>query len=200
MSFYAVSQKDTLRAAMIQPESERELVQRIAAGEESALRELYAAYGQQLYAYALRLVNDPALAEDAVQNALITVWRTAAQYRGEGRVKAWLLGIVHNLALKNLRQQHLPISDDLEAALPAPGPLPEDQAQRGEQSAWVRDGLQSLSPEHRAVLELVFYQGLRLEEAARVCDCPLGTIKSRLSYARQHLRRVLSRQNVEEWR
>lgn len=200
MSFYAVSQKDTLRAAMIQPESEPELVQRIAAGEESALRELYAAYGQQLYAYALRLVNDPGLAEDAVQNTLITVWRTAAKYRGEGRVKAWLLGIVHNLALKNLRQQHLPISDDLEAALPAPGALPEDQAQRGEQSAWVRDGLQSLSPEHRAVLELVFYQGLSLEEAARVCDCPLGTVKSRLSYARQHLRRILSRQNVEEWR
>ncbi len=200
MISYAISKKDTRRAAMIQPESDSELVQRIAAGEELALRELYAAYGQRLYAYALRLVDEPALAEDAVQNALITVWRTAGKYRGEGRVQAWLLGIVHNLALKTLRQRHLPISDEMEAALPAAGALPEEQAQSGQQSAWVRDGLQSLSPEHRAVLELVFYQGLSLEEAAGVCDCPLGTVKSRLSYARQHLRRVLSRQNVEEWR
>jgi len=60
--------------------------------------------------------------------------------------------------------------------------------------------LQSLSAEHRAVLELVFYQGLSLEEVAQVVNCPVGTVKSRLSYARQYLRSVLSRQNVEEWR
>jgi RNA polymerase sigma-70 factor (ECF subfamily) len=64
---------------------------------------------------------------------------------------------------------------------------------------WVRKGLQDLSTEHRAVLELVFYQGLTLQEVAEVCNCPLGTVKSRLSYARRHLRGVLGR-NEEIWR
>ncbi|TLN16772.1 sigma-70 family RNA polymerase sigma factor, partial [bacterium] len=68
-----------------------------------------------------------------------------------------------------------------------------EQAQRSQQSAWLRRGLQQLSPEHRAVLELVFYQGLSLQETAEVCGCPLGTVKSRLSHARRQLRGLLSR-------
>jgi len=115
-------------------------------------------------------------------------------------VLAWLLGIVHNLALKTLRRRPIPITAEMETSLPAPEASPEMQTQSSEQARWVQQGLQSLSPEHRAVLELVFYQGLSLEETAQVCNCPLGTVKSRLSYARQHLRGVLSRQNVEEWR
>ncbi len=76
--------------------------------------------------------------------------------------------------------------------------IPSNQA--SEQARWIRQGLNGLSLEHRAVLELVFYQGLSLAEVAQICDCPLGTVKSRLSYARQYLRSVLSRKNVEEWR
>ncbi|MBI4927044.1 MAG: sigma-70 family RNA polymerase sigma factor [Anaerolineae bacterium] len=185
---------------MAQPEQDVDLVQRIAAGEDAALQELYAAYGQRMFAFALRLTGDAAMAEDAVQETLVSVWRSAGRYRGEGRVLAWLLGIVHHVALKALRRRPQPITDGMAENLPAGGGLPEDQALVGEQARWVRQGLQSLSAEHRAVLELVFYQGLSLEEVAQVVNCPVGTVKSRLSYARQYLRSVLSRQNVEEWR
>jgi RNA polymerase sigma-70 factor (ECF subfamily) len=185
---------------MAAPEPHLECLQRVRSGEESALRELYAAYGQRLYAYALRLTGDPACAEDAVQETLVVVWRQAGSYRGEGRVLSWLLGIVHNLALKGVRRQPLPITEEMESSLPAPDASPEVQAQAGEQTRLLRQGLECLSPEHRTVLELVFYQGLTLEETAHVLGCPLGTVKSRLSYARQHLRGVLNRQNVEEWR
>ncbi len=58
---------------------------------------------------------------------------------------------------------------------------------------WVRQGMQELSADHRAVLELVFYQGMSLYEVAEICRCSLGTVKSRLGYARKHLRGVLSR-------
>lgn len=170
-----------------------DLVQRIAGRDESALRELYAAYGQRLYAYALRLTDDPALAEDVVQDALVVVWNLAGSYRGEGRLLAWLMGIVHHTALKALRHRTTPLSAGMEEALPAADPLPEEQAQHSQQCDWLRRGLQQLSPEHRAVLELVFYQGLSLQETAEVCGCPLGTVKSRLSHARQQLRGLLSR-------
>ena len=198
MTSYVVTHKEPWPAAMVSPEPDFRLLQRIAARDEAALQELYAAYGQRLFAYALRLSGDPAAAEDVVQETLVSVWRAAGRYRGEGRVLAWLLGIVHNLALKTLRRRSEPITDEMEMTLPAAGASPEAHVQAGEEARSVQKALQSLSPEHRAVLELVFYQGLSLEEVARVCQCPVGTVKSRLSYARRHLRGVLSRQNVEE--
>ena len=82
-----------------------ELVRRMAAGDPAAMRELYAAYGQRLFAYALRLAGAAAVAEDVVQDALIAAWKGARRFRGEGRVIAWLLGIVQRTALKALRHR-----------------------------------------------------------------------------------------------
>ncbi len=173
-------------------EQDCDLVARILAGDESAMHELYTRYGQRLYAYALRLTNDPANAEDVMQDTLIVAWRTAGEYRGDGRLLAWLLGIVHHRAMKALDQTVRPL-DSLEEDIPGIGPSPEEQAQTRETREWVQQGLQDLSAAHRAVLELVFYQGMSLNEVAEICRCPLGTVKSRLSYARKHLRGVLSR-------
>jgi RNA polymerase sigma-70 factor, ECF subfamily len=184
------------------PDDEHDLalVRRMAAGEDAALHELYAAYGQRFYAYALRLTGDPAQAEDVVQDALVAAWKSARNFRGEGRVIAWLLGIVHHTALKSLRHPLQPITDEMEETLQAGSPSPEQQVEQAEQAARLRAGLRALSPEHRAVLELVFYQGLSLGEVAQVCRVPLGTVKSRLSYARQQLRGALTRQGLEEVR
>ncbi len=173
-------------------EQDCNLVARLVAGDEDALRDLYGIYGQRLYAYALRLTSDRATAEDVIQDTLVIVWRTASQFRGDGRLLAWLLGIVHHRAMKALRQAAKPI-EPLEENFAAAGPSPEEQAQTLETTLWVRQGLQGLSADHRAVLELVFYQGLSLNEIAEICRCSLGTVKSRLSYARKHLRGVLSR-------
>jgi len=183
---------------MTSQEQDLDLIHRMGAGDENAARELYAAYGQRLYTYALRITNDPATAEDVTQDTLVTAWRTANKFRGEGRLIAWLLGIVHHSAMKALRHASQPL-DAIEETIPESHASPEEQAQTGEMKHWIRQGLQSLSAEHRAVLELVFYQGLSLNEVAEVCGCPLGTVKSRLSYARQHLRGVLSR-DEENWR
>lgn len=184
--------------SMTAQEQDLDLIRRIASGDENAMRELYAAYGQRLYAYALRLTNDHAAAEDVTQETLVIAWRTAGQFRGEGRLVAWLLGIVHHSAMKSLRHVSQPL-EPLEEVTAAADASPEDHAQAQERKRWVCKGLQNLSTEHRAVLELVFYQGLTLQEVAEVCCCPLGTVKSRLSYARRHLRGVLSR-SEEIWR
>jgi RNA polymerase sigma-70 factor (ECF subfamily) len=188
----------SIDASMTSQENDLNLIRRIAAGNEDAVCELYAAYGQRLYAYALRITNDPAAAEDVTQETMVIAWRTANKFRGEGRLIAWLLGIVHHSAMKALRHPSQPL-DEVEETVPESSPSPEDQAQTGEIKRWIRQGLQCLSTEHRAVLELVFYQGLSLDEVAEVCGCPLGTVKSRLSYARGHLRGVLSR-SEENWR
>lgn len=191
MNFPQTKQKDrTVETELVR---DLDLLNRIAAKDEAALKELYAIHGQRLYAYALRLTGDPEQAQDVVQDVLVTAWHTAAAYRGEGRPAAWLLGIAHNIALKAQRRRSILLSEEMENTLPDVEALPDEQVQIRQQNVWVREGLQQLSPEHRAVLELVFYHGLSLEETARVCGCPLGTVKSRLSYARQHLRGLLSR-------
>jgi RNA polymerase sigma-70 factor (ECF subfamily) len=186
---------------MPNPSGDAVLIDRIAALEDAALNELYALYGQRMMAYALRLTQDRATAEDVVQDSLVAVWRSAGRYRGEGRVIAWLLGIVHHTAMKALRHPHRPLSETMAETLTTTAPSPEEQIEADERAAWVRRGLQSLSPNHRAALELVFYHGLSLAEAAEVCGCPVGTIKSRLSYARRYLRDVLSdTPHAEDWR
>ncbi|HRJ58404.1 MAG TPA: RNA polymerase sigma factor [Anaerolineales bacterium] len=181
------------QATMTQPVDDLDLIRRMQAGDDNAVRDLYAQYGQRLYAYALRLTNDPATAEDLTQSTLVTAWRTARNFRGEGRLIAWLLGIVHHAAMKSLRGITNYLDEVAEETVSEDQPSPEEQAQVRDERRWVRQGIQSLSPEHRAVLDLIFYQGLSLNEAAQVLNIPVGTVKSRLSYARDHLRGVLTR-------
>jgi RNA polymerase sigma-70 factor (ECF subfamily) len=179
---------------------ESDLIQRIAAGDEDALQALVAACGQRLYAYALRLTGDPAAAEEVLQDSLVAVWQGARRFRRESRAIAWLLGIVHNKALNSLRLRRRILARlDEDQDLPAaPGPLPETQTALNERRRLLGSAIARLSLEHRTVLELVFYQGLSLEETAGVTGCPLGTVKSRLNYAKASLRGVLSRTGLDE--
>ena len=177
--------------SMTAQEQDFELIRRMISGDENALRELYAVYGQRLYAYALRLTNDPGRGRRCDPGYARYCLAHARKFRGEGRLIAWLLGIVHHNAAEEPCGTR-PSRSKSRETVPAANASPEEQAQAGEMKRWVRQGLQSLSTEHRAVLELVFYQGLTLNEVADVCKCPLGTVKSRLSYARQYLRGVLA--------
>ena len=178
-------------------DSDRDLIRQVAAGDENALRKLYDAYGQRLYAYALRITGDPAAAEEAVQESLVAFWQGASRFRGEGegggRVIAYLLGIVHHKALNQVRGRTHDSLDEKTRDIPAREALPEAAAAASEQRRLVQTGLQELSLEHRLVLELVFYQRLSLSEVAEVCGCPVGTVKSRLNYAKASLRGALSR-------
>jgi RNA polymerase sigma-70 factor (ECF subfamily) len=165
-----------------------DLVGRIASGQDDALRELYVLYGQRLYAHAVRITRSPAVAEDVLQESLLAVWRGASGFRGEGRVLAWLLGIVHHKALNAIRGR-LPAScHEQPAQVADAGPALDELVAQEERREWLKAALERLSVEHRAVLELVFYQGLSLSEVAQVSDCPVGTVKSRLHYAKSQLR------------
>jgi RNA polymerase sigma-70 factor (ECF subfamily) len=171
------------------------LARRMAVGDESALRELYALHGQRLYTYALHLTNDPAVAEDVVQDCLVAAWQGAGRFRGEGRLIAWLLGMVYHKALNATRR--LPPAALDEETPDARMPSLVEQAATSERARCVRRSLANLSSKHRTVLELVFYHGLSLSEVAKICKCPVGTIKSRLSYAKGKLRKDLRRQGLK---
>ena len=177
--------------------TDEELLKHITRGNSLAFNCLYERYGQRLYAYALRLTENPAQAEDILQESMLIVWRKAATYRAEGSVQAWLLSIIRNKCMQLFRQKPTESIESSDVDIPDENSSPEKNIAQQDERNRVRAALQRLSPEHREVLELVFYQGLNQKEIAQVCRCPLGTVKSRLAYARQQLRGILTRDGFE---
>jgi len=168
------------------------LIRAIAAGEEAALAELYRRYQAPLFNYIVRLINDPAAAEETLQEVFLAAWRGAAGFRGAAKGKTWLFRIAHHRAVSWLRQ--------LRPALPLEAVENLLEADAAEELVFekidadqLRTALGQLSPAHRAVIELVFVHELSYQEAALVMGSPLGTIKSRLSYALRRLAGLLIR-------
>lgn len=186
-----------LEQKMVNPHIEdNHLLRLISQGDEDALTTLYQRYGGHLFAYALRIVGDRAVAEDVLQESLIAIWQRAKTFRGEGRVIAWLFGIVHHKALRTFREKTNLALEEISTEPGSPGTQLDDRLVSDARRKALRDGLDSLSVEHRTVLELVFYQGMSLKETAKVCQVPVGTVKSRLNYAKTALRGVLSREGA----
>jgi RNA polymerase sigma-70 factor (ECF subfamily) len=182
---------------------ERALLGRIAAGDQHALRCLYAAYRSRLWSYLYKQLDDDAgWAEELTQDVFLAVWRSAATYRAEAQPATWLFRIAHNLAANARRaRDRRPTGERLDAD--------DDGAERDDLPAGASHedtvldrltlaaALGQLSPRHREVLDLAFVQGFRLDEVAAILDVPVGTVKSRISYARRALHAHLAAQTRE---
>ena len=184
---------------MIQPEPKvAQLIQQIAEGDVQAFHTLHAQYGARMMAFAYRLVGDAVVAEDIVQESLIAVWQSAHRYRGQGRVLSWLLGIVHNKAQRTYRRRkHESLEEEQE--YPSAIPLPENLLEESQEKQLLWQRITRLSTEHQTVLDLVFFHNLSLKETASVLHCPLGTVKSRLNYAKKALRGMYLREQEQEF-
>ena len=174
--------------------SDEALVALVARGDEDALAELYDRVGRVAYGLALRVLRDERHAEDAVQEAFLQVWRSAATFRAErAKASTWILTLVHRRAVdlvrREERRQADPLTDD--SAL---GEAPEDT----EEAAWLRFerervqlALKQLPDVQREALELAYYGGFSQSELAERLGVPLGTIKSRMFAGLARLRELL---------
>ena len=164
---------------------DRELLAAHVGGDPSAFTTLVERHRNRLWAVALRTTGDPHEAEDALQDALISAYRRADQYRGDAAVTTWLHRIVVNACLDRIRRRKVrptvTLPDD---------PVIVDQrdalAQRETQLA-VLDALAELPEDQRDAVLLVDLEGYSVEEAATMLNCPEGTIKSRCSRGRKRL-------------
>ncbi len=171
--------------------SDSELVVRIAQGDERAFLTLYDRHAARVHALTLRILNDPMLAEEATQDTFLKLWGRARLYLNErGSLILWLLTIARRTALDRLRLEgRRPMlsdssdPDDLWQVIPDLDSLPEEARWRS-----LHFAVQSLQAEHRQVIELAYYQGLSQSEIAEVLGWPLGTVKTRLRSAMEHLR------------
>ncbi len=173
--------------------NDKELVRQVASGDEHAFLALYDLYSAQVFALTLRILSDSMLAEEATQDTFLKLWSRARLYLAErGPVLVWLLTIARRTALDRLRlEARRPTlstaddPDDFWRVIP-------DSKTTSEESRWraLYMAVQSLTPEHRQVIELAYYQGLSQSEIAETLGWPLGTVKTRMRAAMEQLRRV----------
>ena len=174
--------------------SDEALVRRLGEGDQDALSELYDRYQAQMYGLAMRITNDAALAQDAVQEAFVGVWRNASRYTdARASVRTWLLSISHHRAIDLIRKRRsnipLPESESVDDSLTAPDVWPE--VVRAADASAVRAAMALLSVEQRQAIELAYFEGLTQVEIAVRVSAPLGTIKSRVRLGLRQLRRHL---------
>jgi RNA polymerase sigma-70 factor, ECF subfamily len=170
---------------------DNQLVARVAQGEEWAFLALYDRYVGRVHALTLRILGEPMLAEEATQDTFLKLWSRARFYLAErGSLLLWLLTIARRTALDRLRlETRRPTLSDSNDPTEAWQTIPNGEGLPDE-NRWrsVRFALEALSPEHRQVLELAYYQGMSQSEIAEVLGWPLGTVKTRLRAAMERLR------------
>ena len=172
--------------------SDEALVALAARSEHSALAELYDRYGRPAYGLALRVVRDESLAEDAVQEAFLTVWRTAARFVPEkGKASTWILTLVHRRAVDVVRREQRRRADSLEQAPEPGGGGADEEAWLRLQRERVQAALKQLPDQQREALELAYYGGFTQSELAERLGQPIGTIKSRMFTGLTRLRELL---------
>jgi RNA polymerase sigma-70 factor (ECF subfamily) len=194
----------TARVAAAVPD-ELDLLARLRQGDERAFETLVRNYGPRLRAVAQRLLQDRAEAEDALQEALLSAFRSLAQFKGEARLSTWLHRIVVNVSFMKLRSRRRKPEESLEPLLPTfladghqakPGgpwkPNPEEELGRKETCARVREAIGRLPESYRTVLILRDIEELDTEESARLLGTSITATKIRLHRARQALRTLLA--------
>jgi len=194
----AVGEYPTAMSRQLAHLSDEALVLLAARSEETALAELYDRYGRTAYGLALRIVRDRALAEDAVQEAFLALWRTSSRLVPErGKASTWILTLVHRRAVDTVRREQRRRTESLERAPePASGGVEEDAWLRLQRER-VQAALRSLPDPQREAIELAYYGGFSQSELAERLGQPLGTIKSRMFAGLSRLRELLGEPGTE---
>ena len=176
------------------------LMTRICHQDADALALLYDRHHRAAYGLALRILHDAGQAEDVVQEAFLALWRHAGSYQpARGRVRTWLLTIVHHRAINQLRKNLAPgqLAELDEGLRDVRQPDVWQQAYDQIRQADIRAALDELPQDQRQAVELAFFAGLSHSEIAERLDLPLGTVKSRIRLAFRKLQAFLEQYAVE---
>lgn len=184
---------------------EARLVREVQAGNFLALEQLYERYSRQSYGLALKILTNPEAAEDIIQEAFLKFWKHPGSFDPQrGRFATWLLSVVHNLCIDQLRRKRAAaVSLDQEEGLEQVANIPDNSASV-EEEVWlgmqrnlVQQALGNLPTEQRVVIELAYYKGLTQQEIAVQTGLPLGTVKSRVRQGLLKLRDLMSNNGID---
>jgi len=177
---------------------EADLVGRVAGQDRRAFEALYRIYHPRLTAFLSRFLRRPDRVEEALNDTLMVVWNRADRYTGESKVSTWVFGIAYRQGLKALSRFDEAV-EDIDADLRKPDDKTPEEHLEQRQTRIVLDGaLAHLSADHRAVVDLAYFQELGYREIAEIMDCPVDTVKTRMFHARRNLKAQLAGQ-LADW-
>ena len=193
MDYSSPMTSDAQQKQVLDDDPDLPLLQAMAKKDSSALEELYQRHGARLLAYLSARLGDAGLAEEVLQDVMLSAWQNASQFRSECRVATWLMAIARNRAINAFHRKlsassaALSIEDPNLAWIGKKSPeIEKVGAYEGVQAA-----LLAISGEQRETLELVFFHGLSLGETAFVQGMSIGTVKSRLHRAKARIREIM---------
>lgn len=177
---------------MIGPADDRDLLKRLANREQAAIRLLFERHQARVFRFVLRIVRIEATAEEVTNEVFLEVWKQAQAYEGRAAPLTWILAIAYRRAVSVLRRKgETSLDDDLANEVEDAAPNPELALLAGDTALALRRCLDALSPEHRTIVDLVYYQELSVAEVSAVVGIPEGTVKTRLFNARKRLSKLL---------
>ena len=175
-----------------------QLMGRIARGDALAMQVLYARYNLRIYRFLLRLTGNDAAAEDILSDVFLDVWKQAARFEARSSVATWLCAMARNKAYAAHRKQRSTNLEDDKAELIADdADTPEVAVEKSDKSRALEECIAGLSPEHREVIDLVYYHEMSVADVSRVLDVPENTVKTRMFYARKRLSVLLLSAGVD---
>jgi RNA polymerase sigma-70 factor, ECF subfamily len=191
----ALAVQPIAKALSLNAHSDENLIKAIAAGDEGAMRTLYARHNVRVFRFISRLVTEPGTAEDLVSEVFIDVWSQAGRFEGRSQVTTWILSIARLRALSALhrrRRRDAELDDAAMELIEDTADSPEQTVLNSDLSAQLRTCLSQMSQEHREVIDLVYYREKTIEEVADIMRTPKNTVKTRMHYARKRLAGLLS--------
>jgi RNA polymerase sigma-70 factor (ECF subfamily) len=164
----------------------------MAAGDRQAFERLYRAYYPRLTRFLSNLVRRPEVVEEVLNDTLIAVWRKPDSFNGGSKVSTWIFTIAYRKALRARSKFDEPMEDKDGDDRPSDEPGPEQRFGARQVQKAVLDAMETLSPDHRTVIDLTYFHEFGYKEIAEIMACPVDTVKTRAFHARRNLKEALS--------
>jgi RNA polymerase sigma factor (sigma-70 family) len=172
-------------------DSDQRLISLVRERDPGAFEELYRKYQTRLSRFLANVVRQPQIVEEVLDDTLMVVWERARDFKGESKLSTWNFAIAYRKAMKALRRYDAPLEDHEADSRVSAEPSPEEAFGHARLQGVLRAAMANLSSDHRAVVELTYFQDLSYREIAEIMECPVDTVKTRMFYARRQLKRCL---------
>ncbi|HYD24029.1 MAG TPA: sigma-70 family RNA polymerase sigma factor [Croceibacterium sp.] len=167
------------------------LIALVGQRDRDAFRELYGKYQTRLTRFLFNVVRQPQIVEEVLDDTMMVVWERASSFKGESKLSTWMFAIAYRKAVKALRRYDEPVEDHDRDGRISTAAGPEEEYELSRLRRLLKTAMAELSPDHRAVVDLTYFHELGYREIAEILNCPVDTVKTRMFYARRHLRRCL---------
>jgi RNA polymerase sigma factor (sigma-70 family) len=185
------SDRKPARIARSDNDADLRLIARVGEGDGQAFKELYGKYQTRLTRFLFNVVRQPPIVEEVLDDTMMVVWERAGTFKGESKLSTWMFAIAYRKAVKALRRYDEPMEDYGLETRESPEAGPEEQYELRRVRQMLKSAMAELSADHRAVVELTYFHDLGYREIAEIVGCPVDTVKTRMFYARRHLRQRL---------